>query len=322
MIPIYEACTLPLDAIDAGTSRGIVTGGSSIHWPCLGALAIGAGRNGVSLAVADHGLLDWQREELSRIGVRWIAHPQPLVAARPSGMSPPSDPRAWWKPWVCAASPFDRSIWIDADAVLVGDLNGAFDLLATDSFVATQTLWQADGRAMYSTIVNYLFGSLPVHRDLPQVAHINTGIVGFRKGDAVIDDWRQMCGRIMADQRAMRMARIRDQTGFVAMLVDRMLKGASLPLLMGPEYNVPAGNLPAGESCNRPKVPLCPEQLWQHTFENHPGAVVVHWLGGYKPWGKCRGGEVREELRGYLPPRREQWRVVSQTENEIVLRRV
>jgi hypothetical protein len=54
--------------------KGIITGANSIHWLCLSALAIGAYKNKVGFAVADHGLEDWQREELERIGVIWIKH--------------------------------------------------------------------------------------------------------------------------------------------------------------------------------------------------------------------------------------------------------
>ena len=59
--------------------RGIVTGGTSDHWPCLGALAIAAAKYQIGFAVADHGLTAAQLSELNRCGVQWIEHPQPDI---------------------------------------------------------------------------------------------------------------------------------------------------------------------------------------------------------------------------------------------------
>lgn len=283
--PEQLIATLPIP--DSGLPQikdaGIVTGASSVHWSCLGALAIEAYQQGLPFAVADHGLLPGQRRELTRCGVIWIEHDKPDLADVKHVLRITSDIKAWWKPFVCLASPFARSLWVDSDAVIVGDVHEILDDESV-SCVSTQTLWQDDGARIYRLLVTEIFGEGPATDVLPQFANINSGVVAFGPDWSLIEDWKTWCERIMSEPDLTKLCRVRDQAGLVVALVARVLEEKPLVHLLTPEWNVPADYLPASKSVNRIPISLDPARLLLTAKERHPKAKVVHWLGGIKPW--------------------------------------
>jgi len=280
--PIREAPEQRLPIADNSVRnkhRGIVTGARALHWPCLGALAIEAANQGLGLAVADHGLKPWQQKELSRVGVHWVVHDKPNIDIAKNRKAP-SDPQAWWKPWVCAASPFDESVWVDSDAVVVGDLTDLFSVLPS---ITTQEQWCGNGSRLYSKLVRAV---LPQHKSTLRVyENVNSGVVAWAKSDtSIIDDWRVMCQTILDNPKKVGKCTVRDQSGLVMSLIDRYRRNKMPPRMLPSKYNWPADGLRAKESGRRLAIPIIPEQLLEEAKRRHPTAVVVHWLGGIKPW--------------------------------------
>lgn len=264
--------------------RGILTGASAIHWPCLGALAIAAANQGIGFAVADHGLKDWQRATLERAGVLWVEHERPGLDDVKSRHKFSSDIKAWWKPWICLAAPFELTAWVDSDAVVTGDLSGLFEQAGQSPCVSTQRLWQPDGSALYRGVVDGLLGTEASRDVMPRFAQLNSGVVAWRRNEPLIREWRDWCLRIMTDEHLSPLCRVRDQTGLLVAVVARAMRGDPLPTLLEDRYNTPADYLRSGLSKNRLPIRLDPGGLLADATSRHPGAVVVHWLGGLKPW--------------------------------------
>lgn len=283
------AC-LPLadGALTTDPQRGVITGAHAAHWPCLGALALGAHRNVCGFAVADHGLSDWQRKELDRVGVRWITHEQPDLSNVRNRLKIVSEMRAWWKPWVCLASPFDVTAWIDSDAVVTGDLAELFAMTERGPCVSTQRLWMDGWGKLYREMLTSAVGMETAERWGPDVTNINSGVVAWRRGDTLLTDWRDACFWLMTDPDLSPLCPVRDQAGLALALVIRSQQGRDAVTLLGDEWNVPADYLPGAKSKHRKPVSLNPEKLLAVAIRRHPMARVVHWLGGMKPW-KIKG---------------------------------
>lgn len=264
------------------TKLGIITGGSKLHWPCIGAIALASEEYDLGCAVADHGLENYQVQELERIGVQIVGHNKPDLKIAKEYQKARNDVKAWWKPWVCAASPFDVALWIDADAVLVGDPRPLLTLAEKEPQISTQTLWQEDSAKLYRSLVAEVFPN--VQDDWSQLAQLNSGVLAWHRGDTLIQEWQEWCNRMIQDGPLSRKTRMRDQSALLLTLVDRMRRGAPLPQILPDEWNVPADYLASSQSKNRQPVPLSPCDLLDVTRERHPNAKVVHWLGGIKPW--------------------------------------
>lgn len=280
---------LPLeDAAVRQGECGLVTGGQAVHWPCLGALAIAAARQGLGLAVADHGLHAWQRAELERAGVALLEHERPPLAHADVRPQTIAHLHAWWKPWICLASPYPRSLWIDADAVAAGDLAGVFRLLELTPLISTQDRFAGTGERLYLALFEYLYGRQAAAL-VPAIAAINTGVLGWRRGDAVIAEWAEASARLLADPAALKICNVRDQSAYAVALAERLLAGRPLPLYLPDRYNWPADGLPMARVKQRRSVPAAAAELLAETRRRHPGAVVVHWLGRGKPWELAAG---------------------------------
>jgi len=258
---------------------GVITGARDLHWPCLASIAISCVRQGLGLAVADHGLKEWQREELMGIGVQWVHHEQPSLSKELSRAK--NDPKAWWKPWICKASPFNRSVWIDSDAVITGDLSYLFKTALKKPCVSTQKIWRKDSYNIYSKLVEATFLDDIVWEDLGQV---NSGVVAWRRNNDLIDDWCTWCEHIMNSPDLSSLTIVRDQSALVMSLIYRRANGKPEVELLGDEWNTPADNLPAGLSMERSPISNDPCRIIDEARSRHSDAKIVHWIGSVKPW--------------------------------------
>lgn len=262
---------------------GIVTGGSAVHWPCLGALAISAHQHGYGFAVADHGLTDWQRAELKRCGAIFVEHEKPHVNTTLDRSAIVSHANAYWKPFVCRESPFRLSSWIDSDAVVVASLNDLFLLAETRFCISDQRLWRTSMK-LYHELIGATHGKEAYEQVKRTVSDINTGVFAWMRGDTLIDEWCEVTARILPDAELRKFCRVRDQSIMAIVLADRMLAGRGGYALVDPRYNVPADNLGATQSSSRRPIDLRPQRLLAEAIQRHPGAAVVHWLGKPKAW--------------------------------------
>lgn len=271
------------DGCLTNVDTGIITGGSAVHWPCLGALAISAHQHGYGFAVADHGLADWQRAELKRCGALFIEHAKPKIDRSLDKYPIVSHANAYWKPWVCRESPFEISFWIDSDAAVVGALEDLIPLCAGRCAISDQQLWHK-AMILYRDLIDATHGKGAYDRVKDTVANINTGVLAWRRGDPLIDEWCEVTARILPDARLRDFCRVRDQSTMAIVLADRMLTGRDGYVMMEPRFNMPADNFGHKDSSGRRPIDLRPTRLLAEASRRHPGAAVVHWLGRPKPW--------------------------------------
>jgi hypothetical protein len=139
----------------------------------------------VPLAVFDAGLTAAQRawcEGLARV----LPLPELIM---------PRDERMWqtWnKPRRIRASPFRTTLWLDADCLVVGDLNPLFDR-AREGPSGPRHPPIKGGFTMFNK--EELYRRFPVRRRIPEEASANAGVLGFghdAQAERLLASWEGM----------------------------------------------------------------------------------------------------------------------------------
>lgn len=265
-------------------TRGVLTAANDAFWRTLHALVRGCQREQVDIAVVDHGLSEVNRQWLVENGVALLDCKHEYerdLAAIASGHRghPKAPPEAWWKPLVCQSSPFDHTIWIDADAILLRGAAEMFAALEQGPWL-TRDWWIKSDRvpSLYAALCKKIYGRLPP--DFPECCWVNSGVFGFNRGDAWMDGWRKMCQRITGDSRLLAECRCRDQSALAAWLAGNPKDAPRYIEDSG--WNYPANGMMSHEAMRRTIYRPGRDLLKAATID-HPEAKVVHWLGRPKP---------------------------------------
>lgn len=273
----YHALTNP------NPSAGIVTAATVEHWPMLGALALLANLHRIPLAIADHGLTTEIRITLKRFNIRWINHPRPTI---PNAMPPHhaiAPPNAFWKPYVCQCSPWQRSIWIDADALPLTNLRPALEPKTDAPQLTRNDRFSERSFDLYGPIHRTLFPTQPPPTRDNYATIVNTGVLAWTKGEPLLETWRLFCHQIMDNPAHHSAANCRDQSAmYLALTTLHNLTGQT-PTYLPHSWNWPADGLPAKQAYRRKPLPIDPYKLLATAKRRHPETHVVHWLGLPKP---------------------------------------
>jgi hypothetical protein len=276
------------------TTRGILTACNDDprFRRTLAALVRSCRDKSIPITVVDHGMArDYARAlvkrgaRVVRKDVRYAAN-MDFIGARHFG-TPRAPLEAWWKPLVCmAAAPYDHTIWIDADAILLRGEEEMFGVVATHGSFLTRDWWVAGERAkfLYKPVITALFGEdgVPVPDDatIAHRCHLNSGVFGWQKDAPWLRHWAETCNRITSNPALLRLSKCRDQTGLAAW----MARGHpdSPPIMESAAWNYPANGLSARDRAARRKYPAGADLITE-AAKDHPEAFVVHWLGNPKP---------------------------------------
>lgn len=268
-----------------GKSRGVLTAANEAFFPCLDALVRSVREQGYPITVADHGLsvmsvdaLCARGAEIMSSSVAYERSMEDIIRDHDGRISAPAE--AWWKPLVCRASPYDRTLWIDADAICLRGLDEMFDRLDLGP-ILTRDWWIPLERVerLYGPLLRALYGDPPANWE--RNAWVNTGVIGWRREDAIIENWAQMCHRITSDPDLLGLCKCRDQSGMAAVLGGR---DGRVNYMEDWRWNYPAHGLMARNAADRPKCPKHADLLdWARA--EHPRAYIAHWLGKHKAWG-------------------------------------
>jgi hypothetical protein len=268
---------------DLGTEFGIVTGCNATHYPCVAATCLNANQHRIAIAIADHGLTPEQRRILARFGVRWIPHYRPTIPAAMPPSHAVAEPRAYWKPWICYASPFEHSLWVDADAIVSSDIRPKFHRTNPPPLFTRNDTYSIKSWRLY---VDYhqaaqLPGPAPT-RDNPATI-VNTGVLLWTAGDELITDWIHATQALIDAPHLHALANTRDQSTMYAVLARRLAAGQPDPIYLDRRWNCPADYHMAPDAHRRNPLPVNPDRLLAVTRRRHPDAFIVHWLGVPKP---------------------------------------
>lgn len=105
---------------------------------------------------------------------------------------------SYTKPWVVVDSPFEYTVWLDTDCVVVGDLSKA------DLILNKQTFFVEHFLKRYPPNSNYLYEQYPVKADLNNWKYINAGVFGIHKKDVenlIINKWQFLINVCLQDSK-------------------------------------------------------------------------------------------------------------------------
>jgi hypothetical protein len=135
------------------------------------------------LAVADLGL---SRKALTWLGnrVHLLSPSGPFARGRPAWQT-------WNKPWYVESSPFKRTLWLDCDTLVVGDLNPLFDWVSARPLAVRH--W--DAPAYQGGIGDAFLKDCPTHYDSVPGGAVNAGVLGFdvARDSALLHSWQYAC---------------------------------------------------------------------------------------------------------------------------------
>lgn len=266
-------------------ARGVLTSASSPYWLTLKLQLRACREAAVDLAVADQGLLGWQTDWLLKQGAIVLSMPEEARSHDPQV----NFDLAWDKPAICLTSPFARTLWIDADAVPLRNLERMFEYLDEGPWLSRENFVTAlSARQVYLRMTHAIFKRIPP--SYSEAATINTGVFGFRRGDRWVKEWGAWCDRILATPALRQECYLHDQHAAVALLCDP--RAEELPRICADRsVNWPANSLIYKESSARKQYPWDAENCLDQLRNDHPEASVVHWLGRPKPFWNGQGRE-------------------------------
>jgi predicted O-methyltransferase YrrM len=259
------------------SKRGVLTSASSPYWLTLRLQLQACGEAGVDMAVADQGLLPWQ--------VDWLVDHGATVLMMPGSTELQHEQAnfdlAWDKPAICRTSPFEETIWIDADAIPLRHLDLMFDYLQDGAWISLENyVSELHARQLYLRLLHAIFGHIPAFYS--QASRINSGVFGFRQGDQWIKDWGTWCDIILSNPTLKQVCDLHDQHALVAVLCDPQI--VDRPKIQDDRsLNCPANGLAIKESSRRKQYPWNADNCLELLRTDHPQASVVHWLGRPKP---------------------------------------
>ncbi len=264
-------------------SRGILTAANSDFWPILRHHVRSCREQGFDVTVVNHGLIPRQIAAIASIGGKVIEHPREAkFSLSPRQIREKQDlgnryELAWYKPLLLQASPFDETLWIDADAIPLRGISNLFDLLKDGPFISNDW-WCRPWRDMYGTAVRQILGSLP--DAFFASTWVNSGVFGVRRSDPVICNWIENCHKIMNDDVALAGSPCRDQT---ALAVTLSKNPELMRVISDWRINMPVNGLIDHQSSQRKNYNFFGPHVMDRLRNDHPHAWVIHWLGP-KPW--------------------------------------
>jgi hypothetical protein len=176
----FQALAGKREPVEAGC--GVVSAADAGYFTGLQLLWAGCHPQ-APLALVDLGLTAEQRA--------WCAGRMQVLAMPPLPIPPTvSRWQAWNKACYLRISPFERTLWLDADCLVVGDLRPLFARISQGPFGIVQPF---GGRAWGNK--EELYQRFPVSVRLPMKRSVNGGVLGFgadQRARALLDLWEQI----------------------------------------------------------------------------------------------------------------------------------
>jgi hypothetical protein len=255
------------------SDMGVLTAASSSYFPTLELQAISCDKLGVPLSVFDDGMSQDEIDALEKYGVTILKDESgPFDQIDPSSLKVYGaiPPETYFKPFRCLRSPYQKTVWIDSDAILLRDPQFLLSILENRECFATKEAFNPQGATN-----KLLLGFLGMGEFIP----INAGVFGFNRGSKILDLWiattlfvishpflsfRPHCG----DQ---------DMLSYAVNLINKEL------ILDNIYCNTPANDLPIRLIHERKDYDIAGKQNRLDAIRSdHPMSYIVHWMGAKK----------------------------------------
>lgn len=260
-------------------SRAIVTACDEPYFPGFQVLAHGL--KGWPIFVFDLGLSERQRDWCHARGIE-LAEPPPEVVPRTiRGW------QSWNKPFYLEASPYELSLWLDCDCVVVGSVAPLFE------HVENQPLIMRHWDEVYANANKpELYEKRPVVGRFDSPRLLNAGVIGIRKGRDLDSAWYTHWCRIICD--AARDAELRELISFWdegALIWALQAAGQTNLATIRPEWDRFMFSDPIAS----------PVKLWADVAKGGED-VIWHFAGVQKVWDNWRIVDSLLEDRSFEEP--------------------
>lgn len=185
---------------------------------------------------------------------------------------------AWAKPFYILDSPFDKCLWIDADAMVLGNLNEIIEA------AGDKPLFTEDYSGLQQSTINatYLYTLLPIDGVKEDSRpYLNTGVflLDKKRDEDFIDRWCYCVDRAMSDSEIVQHIACWDQ-GACKWSLQRL---GMLECIVQDKiaFNFPDLN----RQYAYPPRPTALEYFFNSIRSAIvEKAIVLHWMGSPKPW--------------------------------------
>jgi len=251
-------------------SKGIITGAADLYIPTLELFALSCQEQGIELAVFDDGLCEEYAALLESYDVTWL-DPIPMHPFLCQGKSTRKIPiEAYQKPFKCLQSPFDQTIWIDADAVPLRGLDEMFNVLDRQEAFFVFPFTSPDMAASLELLGRLCCPSAGI-------VPLNSGVVGWNKGNEIIDLWAATTFFVTSNPILREKTKTCDQD-MLCYAVNTL--GKTDLILLDIKYNTPPNFKMRGKFHEREQYLISdPKERLKAIRIDHPESYIVHWVG-------------------------------------------
>lgn len=183
---------------------------------------------------------------------------------------------AWFKSHYISSSPFKHTIWIDSDAIVIGDLRELIDLAHPNAFFTSDHTQLKESTLNQPKLYSYLPIGIPYYRDI--LPYLNSGVLITHKNrDAdILEDWRYCVEQACSVKEIAEAVSCWDQGA----LKWSLHKNRKLYLITADKkFNYPA-------KIRHYAYPSTLESVthWFNNMRPDEPCVILHWMGSPKPW--------------------------------------
>ena len=272
----YDALGKPTRKIDLPSEYGILTAtdySAFIGFQfCYSSIYL---THNVPIAVFDLGMSQTQKE--------WCHRQSNLIVLRyvsPFGYQ--IDWKKWHKPFFTWRSPFEKTVWIDADAMLCGNLKPVLEMYGDGSF------FTVDNGNDPSSTLNYdeLYSLLAISSILKDTEpYLNSGvfILDKKRDRQLLQDWCYLAIESFTNMAVGSQVRLYDQ-GALKWAVQK--NNLVHRIIQDERYNLCVKNRKHPYPATKEGI----ETFMKLTTELAKKAYIIHWLDVPKPWLKW--GEI------------------------------
>jgi len=226
-------------------------------------------RQGIPITVLDDGLLEEQVEHIVDEGADVVEGTAGIVAER--YVYNPNNPLIIYeKPFKCLRTPYEKTVWIDSDAIPLRDTMFYFDVLDKEEAFFTK-----DYFSKFSVSLPLLEALRCPNAEMVDLG-FNSGVFGWTGNCEIIELWASVVHYVSTVPELRKLPKCCDQD-MLCYAVNALDK--SHLILDGTKYNTPANFQDDKNVERRKQYEGTDEDVFDAICADHSESLVVHWMG-------------------------------------------